>query len=143
APTAPPVRVTEDLAPIAVLTSPSGARIIDFGQNLVGRVRLRVSGAVGTTIAIRTAEVLQDGEIYTRPLRGARSTDHYTLAGRSEGEEWEPRFTFHGFRYAEVTGWPGDLDEDAAAGALTARVLHTDLERTGWFTCSDPLINQL
>ncbi|WP_136043075.1 MULTISPECIES: glycoside hydrolase family 78 protein [unclassified Microbacterium] len=143
APTGPPVRVTEDVAPIAVLTSPRGARILDFGQNLVGRVRIRVTGPRGATVTLRTAEVLQEGEIFTRPLRSARSTDHYTLAGRADGEEWEPRFTFHGFRYVEVDGWPGDLDADAAAGALTARVLHTDLERTGWFACSDPLVEQL
>ncbi len=140
APTGPPVRVTEDVAPLAVLTSPSGARILDFGQNLVGRVRIRVTGPRGSTVTLRTSEVLQEGEIYTRPLRSARSTDHYTLAGRPDGEEWEPRFTFHGFRYVEIDGWPGDLDADAAAGALTARVLHTDLERTGWFACSDPLV---
>ena len=85
---------------------------------------------------------MQDGEIYTRPLRAARSTDNYTLAGR-DVEEWEPRFTFHGFRYVEVTGWPGDLDADAAAGALVARVYHTDLERTGWFESSDPALNRL
>lgn len=143
APTGPPVRVTEDVAPLAVLTSPSGARILDFGQNLVGRVRIRVTGPRGSTVTLRTSEVLQEGEIYTRPLRSARSTDHYTLAGRPDGEEWEPRFTFHGFRYVEIDGWPGDLDADAAAGALTARVLHTDLERTGWFACSDPLVEQL
>ncbi|WP_282846287.1 alpha-L-rhamnosidase [Microbacterium oxydans] len=143
APTGPPVRVTEEVAPIAVLTSPSGARILDFGQNLVGRVRIRVAGPRGATVTLRTAEVLQEGEIYTRPLRSARSSDAYTLAGHQGGEEWEPRFTFHGFRYVEVSGWPGELDADAAAGALVARVLHTDLERTGWFTCSDPLVEQL
>ncbi|WP_136025289.1 alpha-L-rhamnosidase [Microbacterium sp. K27] len=143
APTAPPVRVTEEIAPVAVLTSPGGAHILDFGQNLVGRVRISVTGPRGTTVTLRTAEVLQEGEIYTRPLRSARSSDSYTLAGRTGGEEWEPRFTFHGFRYAEVSGWPGDLDADVAAGALIARVLHTDLERTGWFTCSDPLVEQL
>ncbi|WP_349885539.1 family 78 glycoside hydrolase catalytic domain [Microbacterium sp. WHRI 7836] len=143
APTGPPVRVTEEVAPITVLTSPSGARILDFGQNLVGRVRIRVAGSRGATVTLRTAEVLQEGEIYTRPLRSARSSDAYTLAGHQGGEEWEPRFTFHGFRYVDVSGWPGDLDADAAAGALVARVLHTDLERTGWFTCSDPLVEQL
>ncbi|MGU3643733.1 family 78 glycoside hydrolase catalytic domain, partial [Microbacterium sp. C23T] len=116
APTAPPVRSTEEVHPVAVLTGPSGSRILDFGQNLVGRVRIRVSGEAGTTVSLRTAEVMQDGEIYTRPLRNARSTDNYTLAGR-EVEEWEPRFTFHGFRFVEVTGWPGDLDADAAGGA--------------------------
>jgi alpha-L-rhamnosidase len=143
APTAPPVRCTEELRPVEVLTSPSGARILDFGQNLVGRIRLRVTGPGGTTIRIRTAEVLQDGEVYTRPLRGARSTDHYTLAGRDGGEDWEPRFTFHGFRYAEIDGWPGDVEGAASAGDLVARVYHTDLARTGWFESSNALVNRL
>ena len=143
APTAPPVRCTEEVRPVDVLTSPSGARILDFGQNLVGRVRLHVTGPAGATVRVRTAEVLQDGEVYTRPLREARSTDSYTLAGRADGEDWEPRFTFHGFRYAEIDGWPGDLDAAAAAGDLVARVYHTDLERTGWFETSDPLVNRL
>ncbi len=143
APTAPPVRCTQQVVPVAVLTAPSGARILDYGQNLVGRVRIRVSGPPGTVVTLRTAEVLQDGELYTRPLRSARSTDTYILAGRDEAEEWEPRFTFHGFRYVEVHGWPGDLDADAAAGALMARVYHTDLERTGWFTASDPDLQRL
>ncbi|WP_433676168.1 family 78 glycoside hydrolase catalytic domain [Microbacterium gorillae] len=143
APTGPPVRVTERVAPIAVLTSPAGTRILDLGQNLVGRMRLHATAPRGTTVTLRTAEVLQDGEIYTRPLRTARSTDSYTFAGRADGEEWAPRFTFHGFRYVEVTGWPGDLDADVAAGALVAEVMHTDLERTGWFACSDPLLTRL
>jgi alpha-L-rhamnosidase len=143
APTAPPVRVTEEVAPIAVLTTPSGRRILDFGQNLVGVVRLRTTAPAGTTVVLHTAEVLQHGELYTRPLRDALSTDRYTFAGRAEGEEWEPRFTFHGFRYVQVDGWPGDIDADAAGGALVARVLHTDMERTGWFASSDPLVDRL
>ncbi|GAA1957303.1 family 78 glycoside hydrolase catalytic domain [Microbacterium deminutum] len=143
APTAPPVRCTQDVPPASVLTTPSGRRILDFGQNLVGRVRVRTIGPAGTTVTVRTAEVLQDGELYTRPLRGARSTDSYTLAGREDGETWEPRFTFHGFRYAELSGWPGDLDAAVAAGDVVARVHHTDLERTGWFESSDPLVNRL
>lgn len=143
APTAPPIRCTEELRPAVVLTTPSGKRVLDFGQNLVGRVRIRVRGARGTRVTLRTAEVLQDGELYTRPLRSARSTDSYTLAGREAGEEWEPRFTFHGFRYVEVDSWPGDLDRDAHDGALVARVYHTDLERTGWFSSSDPALNRL
>ncbi|MER7273887.1 family 78 glycoside hydrolase catalytic domain [Dactylosporangium sp. NPDC000244] len=142
APSGPPVRCTEEVAPVAVLTAPSGARILDFGQNLVGRPRIRVQGPAGTTVRIRTAEVLQEGELYTRPLRSARSTENYTLAGRG-AEEWEPRFTFHGFRYAEVSGWPGDLDAAVDAGDIVARVYHTDLERTGWFACSDPMLEQL
>ena len=104
APTGPPVRCTQELAPVAVLTTPSGRQVLDFGQNLVGRLRIRVRGHRGDPVVIRTAEVLQDGELYQRPLRDARSADTYVLAGRPEGEEWEPRFTFHGFRYAEIEG---------------------------------------
>jgi len=154
APSGPPVRCTEEVAAVAVTRSASGGVILDFGQNLVGRLRIRVRGEAGRTVTIRTAEVLQDGELYTRPLRSARSTDNYVLAGRAEGEEWEPRFTFHGFRYAEITGWPG-LDEgaelDPAAfdpgvfdpADAVARVYHTDFERTGWFESSDPDLDRL
>ncbi len=118
-----------------------GARILDFGQNLVGRVRLRVDGPGR-----------HDGDASARPrcCRTARSTRGRCAkrarptATRSPGARaartWEPRFTFHGFRYAEVDGWPGDLDAAAAAGDLVARVYHTDLERTGWFESSDPLV---
>ncbi len=142
APQGPPVRCTEEVVPIAVLTTPSGKRIVDLGQNLAGRMRIRVSGAAGDTVTIRTAEVMQDGELYTRPLREAKSTDVYVLSGEGT-EEWEPRFTFHGFRYAEIDGWPGDLDAAVAAGDVVARVLHTDMERTGWFDSSNPLVNRL
>ncbi|MCU1411696.1 MAG: Bacterial alpha-L-rhamnosidase [Rhodoglobus sp.] len=143
APTGPPVRSTEEVRPIEVITTPSGATVLDFGQNLVGRIRMHVTGAAGDTVTIRTAEVMQEGGIYTRPLRGALSTDVYTLSGAAGGEEWEPRFTFHGFRYAEVSGWPGDIEAAVAAGDLVARVYHTDLERTGWFESSNPDVNKL
>ncbi len=142
APQGPPVRCTEEVAPVAVLRTPSGATVLDLGQNLVGRMRIRVSGAAGDRVVMRTAEVMQEGEIYTRPLRSARSTDEYVLAG-GRVEEWEPRFTFHGFRYVEVSGWPGDVEAAVAAGDIVARVYHSDLQRTGWFSCSDPLVNRL
>lgn len=138
APAGPPVRCTEELAPQRVWTSPTGKTLIDFGQNLVGRLRLTVHGKPGDTVTIRHAEVLQDGELYTRPLRLAASTDEYTLADESE-HTWEPRFAMHGFRYAEITG----AVDAVKLEALTARVHHTDMERTGWFECSDPLINRL
>jgi alpha-L-rhamnosidase len=138
APSGPPGRRTEQVAPAAILTSPSGRTIVDFGQNLVGRLRLKVQGAVGQTITLRHAEVLEGGELCTRPLRSAQATDHYTLRG-DRIETWEPRFTFHGFRYAEVEGWPGALQADD----IRAVVCHSDLERTGWFECSDPLVNRL
>src|SRR2546430_1653923 len=138
APTGPPVRRTELVTPVAITTSPSGRTIVDFGQNLVGRLRLTVSGEAGQTITLRHAEVLENGELCTRPLRTAQATDRYTLRGDGE-ETWEPRFTFHGFRYAEVEGWPGAL----RAEDIQAVVCHSDMERTGWFECSDPLLNQL
>jgi hypothetical protein len=122
-----------------VITSPSGRTLLDFGQNLVGRVRLEVAGPAGTVITLRHAEVLEHGELGTRPLRGAAATDRYTLRGGGGVETWEPEFTFHGFRYAEVEGWPGTLDP----GAITAVVVHSDMARTGWFSCSDDLVNPL
>jgi alpha-L-rhamnosidase len=138
APSGPPVRRIEVIAPVAITPSPSGRTIIDFGQNLVGRLRITVSGPRGQTITFRHAEVLENGELCVRPLRTAQATDHYILRG--EGiEHWEPRFTFHGFRYAEVTGWPDEL----RAENVQAIVCHSDMERTGWFECSDPLINRL
>jgi len=137
APSGPPVRRTELVAPVAITTSPTGRTIVDFGQNLVGRLRLTVRGAAGQTITLRHAEVLEEGELCLRPLRQAQATDRYTLRG-GVVETWEPRFTFHGFRYAEVEGWPGELRPDD----LRAVVCHSDMERTGWFECSDPLLNR-
>ncbi|MBE3559452.1 MAG: family 78 glycoside hydrolase catalytic domain [Ktedonobacteraceae bacterium] len=137
APSGPPVRRIELIEPVALFASPSGRTIVDFGQNLVGRLRLTVRGEAGQTITLRHAEVLENGELCTRPLRSAQATDRYILRGGEE-ETWEPRFTFHGFRYAEVEGWPGEL----RASDIRAVVCHSDMERTGWFTCSDPLLNR-
>ncbi|MGN6219755.1 MAG: family 78 glycoside hydrolase catalytic domain [Microbacterium sp.] len=134
----PFVRRLDELAVREVITTPAGKTVLDFGQNLVGRLRIRVSGPAGTEITLRHAEVLEHGELGTRPLRAAAATDRYTLAGDGV-EEWEPEFTFHGFRYAQIDGWPGDFDPDA----VTAVVIHSDMERTGWFEASHPLVNQL
>ena len=139
APTGPPVRRTEVLPARVITRSPSGATLVDFGQNLVGRIRFRLPDApAGTEITVRHAEVLEHGELGTRPLRKAWATDVVVLDGKG-AREWEPRFTFHGFHYAEVTGWPGEL----AAADLEAVVVHTDLRRTGWFSCSDADVNRL
>jgi len=138
APVGPPVRRTETIHPTKIFRSPSGKTLVDFGQNLVGRLRIRVRGQAGHSVTLRHAEVLENGELGTRPLRHASATDRYTLRGDGP-ETWEPRFTFHGFRYAEVENWPGELSQED----LEAIVIHSDLERTGWFECSDPLINQL
>jgi alpha-L-rhamnosidase len=138
APLGPPVRRIETIAPVSIIQSPSGKTIVDFGQNLVGRLLIQVKGPAGHAITLRHAEVLEHGELGTRPLRFAEATDRYTLRG-GETETWEPRFTFHGFRYVEVNDWPGELKMDN----LNAVVIHSDMERTGWFECSDPLLNRL
>lgn len=138
APVGPPVRRTEELAPVSVTTSPSGRTLLDFGQNLVGWLRFTVDGEVGREIGLRHAEVLQDGELATEPLRTAEATDRYILRGGGP-ETWEPRFTFHGFRYAEITGWPGEV----APESVRAVVVHSDMTRTGHFSCSDDLVNRL
>ncbi|WP_329537621.1 glycoside hydrolase family 78 protein (plasmid) [Streptomyces sp. NBC_01450] len=138
APTGPPVRRTQTVAPVAVITTPSGKTVLDFGQNLVGRLRIRVSGAAGHEVTLRHAEVLEDGELSTRPLRIAAATDSYVLRGEGV-ETYEPHFTFHGFRYAEIGNWPGPLDP----ADIEAVVLHTDMARIGWFESSDPLVNRL
>jgi len=138
APLGPPVRCIEKLTPVSVHQSPSGKTVVDFGQNLVGRLLIKVKGPAGHTVTLRHAEVMENDELGTRPLRFAEATDRYTLKG-GETETWEPRFTFHGFRYVEVNDWPGELDPND----LNAVVLHSDMERTGWFECSDLLLNRL
>ena len=140
----PPVVAHEEIAAMAeprfIWEWNRTLRIYDFGQNLVGRVRLRVRGKAGTVVKLRHAEMLQpDGQLYVENLRTAAATDYYTLSGAPEGETWEPRFTFHGFRYLELSGLAGD----AEAPTCTAVVLHSDTPRTGDFACSEPLLNQL
>lgn len=132
APEGPPVRVTEMIPARRAWRSPSGRTLVDFGQNLVGWVRLRVRDArAGQEITVRHAEVLENGELGVRPLRSAAATDSYLLTDADE-LVLEPCLTFHGFRYAEVTG-VADLRESD----LDAVVVGTDLRRTGWFSCSD------
>jgi alpha-L-rhamnosidase len=138
APPGPPVRRIEEIAPRSITTSPGGKTIVDFGQNASGWLRITVEGPAGATITMRHAEILLDGELCTEPLRGAKATDTYTLRGGGP-ETWEPRFTFHGFRYAEISGWPGEISPDAVRFV----VVHSDMERTGWFECSDPMVNRL
>ncbi|WP_213816385.1 alpha-L-rhamnosidase [Glaciihabitans sp. dw_435] len=135
---APAVRRIEEVAVKEVITTPAGKTVVDFGQNLVGRLRITVRGNAGDTVILRHAEVLEHGELGVRPLRNAKATDHYTLAGGGS-ETYEPSFTFHGFRYAEIEGWPGEFD----AADVTAVVIHSDMQRTGWFDSSAPLINRL
>ncbi|KQO97483.1 alpha-L-rhamnosidase [Leifsonia sp. Leaf264] len=134
----PPVRRTETIHAVSVNELDNGRYLLDFGQNLVGRLQLTVDAAPGTRIRMMHAEVLEDGQLYRRPLREAASIDEYTTAGTGV-ETWEPRFTMHGFRYAEVQGWIGDNIADH----VVAHVYHNDMRRTGWFGSSNPLLNRL
>jgi len=137
---AEPVRRIEEIVPGSLVEQAPGTWVFDLGQNMVGWCRLRVSGPAGTTVTIRHAEMLDpDGSIHTANLRGALSTDHYTLAGTSPEEVWEPRFTFHGFRYVELTGLPGTPTLDSVTGV----VAHSDAPTAGTFTCSNALVNQI
>jgi alpha-L-rhamnosidase len=138
----PAVKRQETLRPVDVHRVPNLARprwIFDMGQNMVGWVRLRVRDEKGTTITLRYAEALNpDGTLYTTNLRTARSIDYYTLKGGEE-EVWEPLFTFHGFRYVELSGFSGIPTEEM----LTGIVVHSEMPSIATFECSDPLINQL
>ncbi|WWC71219.1 uncharacterized protein I206_105172 [Kwoniella pini CBS 10737] len=134
---APPVRKVKEVKPIEIIITPKGKKILDFGQNLVGWIRLEkdFKGEEGDELFIRTAEVLEHGELGTRPLRTAEPNDKIILGGNTKG--WEPKFTFHGFRYAEINGVEPTLDD------FTAIVIFSDMRRTGTFECSHDMINRL
>ena len=136
----PTVKEIETFQPIRVLEPSPGVTVFDLGQNIAGFARLRVSGPAGTTVKLRFGEMLQaDGKLYTDNLRSAAATDFYTLKGDSAGETYQPRFTFHGFQYVEVTGYPGV----PAAGDITGVALSSLQTATGSFSTSHPLIDQL
>ena len=139
APEGPAVRRIEEIHPVKVLKTPAGETVVDMGQNMVGRVRLRVSGPAGTTVTLRHAEVLdREGNFYTANLRAAKQEVSYVLKGGGE-EVYEPYFTFQGFRYVAVDGYPGPLVPDRVTGI----VIHSDMPVTGHFETSNPLLNQL
>jgi alpha-L-rhamnosidase len=134
-----PVKKHETFAPVKIITTPNGEKVIDFGQNLVGWVMIKVKGNAGDTITISHAEVLDKyGNFYTENLRAARAQAKYVLRG--EGEEFfEPHFTFFGFRYIKIEGWLGEIKPEN----FTAVALYSDMQPTGNFSCSNSLINQL
>lgn len=136
----PPVRRVMELPAQNVTEPEPGVFVFDLGQNMVGWARLKVRGAKeGTKIVLRFAEVLNpEGTIYTANLRRARCTDTYICKGSAE-EVWEPGFTFHGFRYVEVRGYPGPPPPDT----ITGIVVHSDMPLEGDFECSHPLVNRL
>jgi len=138
-PASPPIRTIEEITPLEIFVTPSGDTVLDMGQNMVGWIKLKLRAAEGTTITLRHAEVLdKEGNFYTENLRKAAQTNTYICKGEGE-ETWEPRFTFQGFRYVAVSGFPGQVEKDMITGV----VVHSDLERTGNFSCNDDLINQL
>ena len=139
APAGPPIRRIQELKPVKVLRTPAGETVFDMGQNMVGWVRLRVAGPAGTTVRLQHAEVLdKQGNFYTANLRTAKQELTYTLKGGGE-EVYEPHFTFQGFRYVKVEGFPGTPTTDAVTGV----VVHSDMPRTGSFTASNPMLEQL
>jgi alpha-L-rhamnosidase len=133
------VKKHETFKPIKIFTTPKGEKVIDFGQNLVGWVMVLAKGNAGDTITISHAEVLDKyGNFYTENLRAAKAQAKYILRG--EGEEFfEPHFTFFGFRYIKIEGYPGELKPEN----FEAVALYSDMKPTGEFTSSNPLLNQL
>jgi alpha-L-rhamnosidase len=133
------IKKIQEIKPVRVFLSPKGSLLVDMGQNMVGWIRVKVNGNKGTSVRIRHAEVLDKyGEFYTENLRVAKCELNYTLAGGGE-EVYEPRFTFMGFRYLEVDGFPGNLTVDNITGV----VIHSDMAVTGTYESSSPLLNQL
>ncbi len=140
-----PIRVTQELKPVAVTEPKPGVYVFDFGQNMVGWTRLTVQGAAGDTVELFFNEMLNaDGTVYRENLHAGKlgrehsQTVRYTLRGGG-AETYEPHFTYMGFRYAEVTGLKSKPD----ASLLTGRVFHTSFRQAGSFTCSDPLLTRL
>jgi alpha-L-rhamnosidase len=134
-----PIRVTETLKPIAITTPKPGVYIFDMGQNMVGWCRLKTSGKAGTAVRLRHSEILKpNGELYLDNIRGAKVTDTYILKGRGT-EIYEPRFTYHGFRYVEVTG----LNSKPSLSTIEGCVVNDDVEPAGEFECSNPLVNRI
>ncbi|MGG1311994.1 family 78 glycoside hydrolase catalytic domain [Cohnella laeviribosi] len=137
-----PTRVTERIRPAAFIRTPSGDAVLDMGQNMVGRIRLAVEAPAGTRIRLQHAEVLdKDGHFYTGNLRSAKQTVEYIAKGEGT-ESYAPYFTFQGFRYVKVEGYPGDGAE-LPLDRFVGEVIHSDMPRAGEFECSHELVNRL
>jgi len=136
---APTIKKTEIVKPKDLSNPFPGTYIYDMGQNIVGWVKLKVEGKEGDKVTLRFGELLnKDGSLYTNNLRTAKATDEYILKGDGI-EEWEPNFTYHGFRYVEITGYPSEPGLDAIEG----QVIHSTAPFTGTFSCSNELINKV
>ncbi len=134
-----PIRVTDIVTPKSVKEVRPGVFVYDMGQNMVGWCQLKVKGRPGQSVKMRFAEsVTPKGELYTENLRSAQATDTYTI-GSAAVETYEPRFTYHGFQFVEVTGYPGRPDLNTIVG----HVVHDDLPRSGHFESSNTLLNKI
>nr|AYQ75447.1 alfa-L-rhamnosidase RamA [Cohnella candidum] len=132
-----PVVIRERLKPVEILTTPAGETVLDMGQNMVGWIRFRNRAPKGAEIVLQYGELLQEGNFYRENLRTAKAEFRYVSDG--EGAWVRPHFTFYGFRYVKVTGWPGELHPDDFIGC----VLHSDMEQIGSIETSNPLVNRL
>ena len=133
------VQVKQYIEPVEMTEPKKGVYVFDLGQNIAGWIKLKVKGKVGTKVTLHHAERLNpDGTIYTTNLRDAKAMDSYILKGTGE-EIFEPRFTFHGFQYVEVTGFPGIPGKDAITGCA----IYSAAPPAGSFECSNPMVNQL
>lgn len=134
-----PVRKINEIKPIKMFTAPNGETVMDMGQNMVGWLRFKVTGAAGSKVVLKHAEILDsNGNFYTENLRSAKQTIEYILKGNGV-ECFEPHFTFQGFRYVKLEEYPGHPEIDDFTGV----VIHSDMETTGDFSCSNEMVNQL
>lgn len=135
----PNIKVMDTIHPVGIKKLSPGKYILDMGQNMAGWIKMKVEGKTGDTVQLRFAEILKDdGEIFTANLRGAEQTDHYMLKGKGM-EKWAPRFVYHGFRYVEITGYPGEPKPED----FTGEVVYDDMATVGHFETSNPLINKI
>ena len=134
-----PIQMTAEVKPETITEIAPGKFVFDMGQNIVGWARLKVQGPAGTKVTLRFAEIINpDGSLRTEPLRTAKATDEYILHGKNT-ELWEPKFTYHGFQYVEVSGYPGRPTKES----ITGIVVHTNAPQRGQFACSNSLINKI
>ncbi|MCC6677588.1 MAG: family 78 glycoside hydrolase catalytic domain [Phycisphaerales bacterium] len=135
-----PIRIVSERRAESIAEPMPGVFVVDLGQNLTGWVKLKTRGPAGTTITLRYAEALNpDGTVYTTNLRGAKQTDTFILAGGRAAEVFTPAFTYHGFRYVQITG----LAERPTQDSVVGQVVYSDLPVAGRFECSDPMLNKL
>lgn len=134
-----PVCIIQEIKPVGKITTPKGETLLDMGQNMVGFMRFSASGNSGDKVVLLHGEVLDsDGNFYNDNLRTAKARIEYTLNG-SGIEIFSPMFTFHGFRYVKIVEYPGDIDITNFTGC----VIHSNIQKTGSFECSNPMLNQL